>query len=61
MIDIEVPRDRAGTFEPVLVKKGQRRLAGFDDRVLALYARGMTVREIQAFLEEQYGVGSRRS
>ena len=56
MIDIEVPRDRAGTFDPVLVKKGQRRLAGFDDRVLALYARGMTVREIQAFLEEQYGV-----
>ena len=56
VIDIEVPRDRAGTFEPVLVKKGQRRLAGFDDRVLALYARGMTVREIQGFLEEQYGV-----
>ena len=56
VIDIEVPRDREGTFEPVLVKKGQRRLAGFDDRVLALYARGMTVREIQAFLEEQYGV-----
>ena len=47
-IDIEVPRDRAGTFEPQLVKKRQRRLEGFDEKVLALYARGMTTREIQA-------------
>ena len=55
-ITIDVPRDREGSFEPLLVKKNQRRLSGFDERVLALYARGMTVREIQAFLEEQYGV-----
>lgn len=55
-LDIEVPRDRAGTFEPQLVPKGERRLSGFDERVIALYARGMTVREIQAFVEEQYGV-----
>lgn len=53
---IEVPRDRAGTFEPQLVPKGERRLSGFDERIIALYARGMTVREIQAFVEEQYGV-----
>lgn len=53
---IEVPRDRAGTFEPQLVPKGERRLRGFDERIIALYARGMTVREIQAFVEEQYGV-----
>lgn len=55
-VEIEVPRDREGSFEPILVKKNQRRLSGFDDRVLAMYARGMTVREIQAFLEEQYGM-----
>jgi len=55
-LDIEVPRDRAGTFEPQLVPKGERRLNGFDERIIALYARGMTVREIQAFVAEQYGV-----
>lgn len=54
-VDIEVPRDRNGTFEPQLVPKHQRRLAGFDQKVLALYARGMSVREIQAHLEELYG------
>src|SRR5262245_43087532 len=53
-VEIAVPRDRAGSFEPQLVPKGERRLAGFDERVIALYARGMTVREIQAFLQEQY-------
>lgn len=53
---IEVPRDRAGTFEPQLIPKGERRLNGFDERIIALYARGMTVREIQAFVAEQYGV-----
>jgi transposase-like protein len=53
---IEVPRDRDGTFEPQLVRKRQRRLAGFDDKVLALYARGMTTREIQGHLKELYGV-----
>ena len=55
-IDIKVPRDRAGEFEPQLVKKRQRRLPGFDDKVIALYARGMTTREIQGGLEELYGV-----
>jgi len=55
-LEIEVPRDRAGSFEPQLVPKGERRLSGFDERIIALYARGMTVREIQAFVEEQYGV-----
>ncbi len=54
-LEIEVPRDRAGTFEPQLVKKRQRRLDGFDDKVLALYAQGMTTREIQAHLHELYG------
>ncbi len=55
-MDIEVPRDRQGTFEPQLVKKGQTRLDGFDDKILALYARGMTTRDIQAQLQELYGV-----
>jgi putative transposase len=53
---IEVPRDREGTFEPRLIAKHERRFAGFDDKILALYARGMTVREIQAFLEELYAI-----
>jgi len=55
-IDIEVPRDRQGTFEPQLVKKGQTRLEGFDEKILAMYARGMTTRDIQAQLQELYGV-----
>lgn len=54
-VEIEVPRDREGTFEPQLVKKGQRRFDGFDQKILAMYARGMTVREIQGFLKDQYG------
>jgi putative transposase len=54
--DIAVPRDRDGSFEPQLIKKRQRRLDGFDDKVLALYARGLSTREIQAHLEELYGV-----
>jgi len=52
---IEVPRDREGSFEPVLIPKHERRFTGFDDKILAMYARGMTVREIQGFLAEQYG------
>lgn len=52
---IRVPRDRAGTFEPQVVKKHQRRVEGFDAKVLALYARGMTTRDIQAHLRELYG------
>lgn len=54
--EIEVPRDREGSFEPRLVKKRQRRLSGFDDKVLAFYARGLSTREIQAELESIYGV-----
>lgn len=54
-LEIEVPRDRAGTFEPQLVKKRQRRLSGFDEKVISLYARGLTTREIQEHLRELYG------
>src|SRR6266540_4413620 len=53
---LAVPRDRDGTFEPRLIGKHERRFTGFDDKVIALYARGLTVREIQAFLSEMYGV-----
>src|SRR6266403_1761234 len=53
---LDVPRDREGTFEPRLVAKHDRRFAGFDEKILALYARGMTVREIQGFLAEMYTV-----
>jgi putative transposase len=55
-VAIEVPRDRDGTFEPQLIGKHERRFTGFDDKVIALYARGLTVREIQAFLKEAYAV-----
>jgi putative transposase len=55
-VPIEVPRDRAGTFEPQLIGKHERRFTGFDDKVIALYARGLTVREIHAFLKEAYAV-----
>ena len=54
-IEITVPRDRAGSFEPRLIAKGQTRFDGFDDKILSLYARGMTVREIQGHLAELYG------
>ena len=54
-LPIEIPRDRHGTFEPQLIPKHQTRWTGFDDKILSLYARGMTVREIQAHLEEMYG------
>ena len=54
-IPIEIPRDRQGTFEPQLVKKHQRRFDGFDSKILSMYARGMTVREIQEHLSEMYG------
>jgi putative transposase len=53
---IDIPRDRDGSFEPRLIGKHERRFTGFDDKILALYARGMTVREIQAFLLEMYAV-----
>lgn len=55
-LEIEVPRDRNSNFEPHLVKKRQRRLEGFDDKVLALYSRGMSTRDIQGQFEEIYGV-----
>jgi len=55
-VRVEVPRDRQGTFEPLLIPKHERRFTGFDDKIVALYARGMTMREIQGFLSEQYGV-----
>jgi len=52
---IDVPRDREGSFEPLLIPKHERRFTGFDDKIIAMYARGMTVREVQGFLAEQYG------
>ena len=54
-LDLVVPRDRNSSFEPQLVKKRQRRLEGFDDKVLSLYARGLSTREIQGHLEDLYG------
>ncbi len=54
-LDLSVPRDRAGTFEPRLVPKGERRLDGFDAKIISLYGRGLTVREIQGHLQELYG------
>jgi putative transposase len=53
---LEIPRDRQGTFEPQLIGKHERRFTGFDDKILSLYARGLTVREVQAFLLEMYAV-----
>jgi len=55
-VELDIPRDRNGSFEPKLVRKGERQLNGFDERIVALYARGMTTRDIQAYLEEAYGV-----
>lgn len=53
---IEVPRDRDASFEPLLIPKHERRFTGFDDKIIAMYSRGMTMREVQGFLAEQYGV-----
>jgi transposase-like protein len=55
-VDLAVPRDRNGTFEPQIVRKGQTRLEGFNERIIALYARGMTTRDIRAHLREMYDV-----
>jgi putative transposase len=55
-LEIAVPRDRNSTFEPVIVPKGETRFTGFDDKIISLYARGMTTRDIQAHLQEMYGV-----
>jgi transposase-like protein len=54
-IRIEVPRDREGSYEPQLIGKHERRFTGFDQKIISMYARGMTVREIQAYLLEMYG------
>jgi putative transposase len=55
-VGLAVPRDRNGTFEPRIVRKGQTRLKGFNDRIIALYARGMTTRDIRAHLRQMYDV-----
>ena len=54
-LPIEIPRDRHGSFEPQLIPKHQTRWTGFDDKIISLYSRGMTVREIQQHLTEMYG------
>ena len=53
-VRLEIPRDRDGTFDPQLIRKGQRRIDGMDQKILSMYARGMTVREIQGHLKELY-------
>ncbi len=53
---VDIPRDRNSTFEPVIVQKGQTRFNGFDDKIISLYSRGLTTREIQGHLQEIYGV-----
>jgi transposase-like protein len=53
-IRIDVPRDRQGSFDPLLIPKHERRFTGFDQKIIAMYARGMTVREIQGYLAEMY-------
>ena len=55
-VQIDAPRDREGSFQPKIVKKRQRRFVGFDDKILALYSRGLSTRDIEAHLEEIYGV-----
>ena len=55
-LELSIPRDRNSDFEPQIVKKGQRRFTGFDDKIVSMYARGMTTRDIQGHLEEIYGV-----
>ena len=56
LLEIEVPRDREGSFEPRLIAKGQTRIDGLDDKIIAMYARGMSVRDIRGHLEELYGL-----
>src|ERR1700745_4312883 len=55
-LELETPRDRQGSFEPKIVAKGQSRFTGFDDKIISMYARGMSAREIQGHLEEIYKV-----
>ena len=55
-LELETPRDRNSTFEPKMVAKGQTRFTGFDDKIVSMYARGMSTREIQGHLQEIYGI-----
>lgn len=55
-MELETPRDREGSFDPKIVGKRQTRLSGFDDKILSMYARGMSTREIQGQLQEIYGL-----
>jgi putative transposase len=55
-IELETPRDRNGSFEPKIVAKGQTRFTGFDDKIISMYSRGMTTREIEGHLKEMYGI-----
>lgn len=55
-IELETPRDRNGSFEPKIVSKGQTRFTGFDDKIISMYSRGMTTREIEGHLKEMYGI-----
>src|ERR671917_1330391 len=55
-IDLEIPRDRLATFDPQLIAKYQRRFPGFDEKIISMYARGMSVREIQSHLRDLYGI-----
>jgi putative transposase len=57
-LSLDIPRDRSGTFDPKLIAKYQRRFPEFDDKIISMYARGMTVREIRGHLEELYGIVS---
>ncbi len=59
-VRVDAPRDRDGSFEPKIVRKRQRRFVGFDDKILALYSRGLSTRDISAHLEEIYGVSVSR-
>jgi transposase-like protein len=54
-VDLEIPRDRNGDFEPIAVKKHQRNISSFDDKIISMYAKGMTVRDIQSHVQELYG------
>ena len=55
-VTLDIPRDRSGTFDPKLIGRYQRRFPDFDDKIISMYARGMTVREIRGHLEELYGI-----
>ena len=55
-LQLETPRDRNGSFEPKIIGKGQKRFEGFDAKIISMYARGMSVRQIQQHLEEMYGI-----